>query len=77
MNPLKYLSTTFPYPATLLSVIFNVSGVFSGYYALEFTIPGLAPLNARWELIIPGYKESVADSITALSINGITWELFG
>lgn len=77
MNPLKYLSTTFPYPATLMSVMFDVGGVFGGYRALEFTIPGSAPPNARWELIIPGYKESVADSITALSINGVTWELFG
>jgi hypothetical protein len=77
MNPLKYLSATFPYPATLLSVMFDVGGCFGGHRAVEYTIPGSTPRNAPWEAIVPGYKESVVDIVTAFSINGVTWELFG
>ncbi|PTB34925.1 hypothetical protein M441DRAFT_154555 [Trichoderma asperellum CBS 433.97] len=77
MNPLGYLSATFKYVTTLLSVTFDVGGGFTGPRAVEFFIPGSAPPNARWELIVPGYKESVADMVTALSISGVTWELYG
>lgn len=77
MNPLAYFSTTFKHPATLMSAMFDSGCLLSGLRALEFFIPGSAQPDANWDFYVSGYKESVADMVNALSICGVTWNLYG
>ncbi|KAF9763301.1 hypothetical protein IL306_003171 [Fusarium sp. DS 682] len=74
-NPLNYLSRTFRYAVTLLSVMFDTGCVISGSRALDFFVPGSANSDSDWDFYVPGYKESVADMMSVLSLCGVTWEL--
>ncbi|KAM5521060.1 hypothetical protein FOXYSP1_14950 [Fusarium oxysporum f. sp. phaseoli] len=74
-NPLNYLSKTFKYAVTLLSVMFDTGCVISGSRALDFFVPGSANGDSDWDFYVPGYKESVADMMSVLSLCGVTWEL--
>ncbi|KAF4468242.1 hypothetical protein FALBO_4861 [Fusarium albosuccineum] len=73
-NPSGFLSKTFRYPITLLSVMFDTGCVISGSRALDFFIPGSANIDSDWDFYVPGYKESVADMVNVLSLCGVTWE---
>jgi hypothetical protein len=73
VNPLKYLSKSFKYAVTLLSVMFDTGCVISGSRALDFFVPGSANQDSDWDFYVPGYKESVADMIHALTLCGVTW----
>ncbi|KAI8663486.1 hypothetical protein NCS57_00949700 [Fusarium keratoplasticum] len=74
INPSAYLSKAFKHPITLLSAMFDTGCVISGSRALDFFIPGSARLDSDWDFYVPGYKESVADMISALSVCGVTWK---
>lgn len=73
-NPVHYLSRTFKYPLTLMSVMFDTGAIFSGSRGLDYFVPGSARKSSDWDFYVPGYKESVADMVQALSLCGVTWE---
>ncbi|KAF4448273.1 hypothetical protein F53441_8307 [Fusarium austroafricanum] len=73
-NPLNYLSKTFKYSLTLLAVMFDTGCVISGSRALDFFVPGSATEDSDWDFYVPGYKESVADVMSILTLCGVTWE---
>ncbi|KAF4955439.1 hypothetical protein FGADI_4549 [Fusarium gaditjirri] len=77
VSPTKYLSKTFKYPVTLLAAMFDTGCVISGSRALDYFIPGSATVESDWDFYVPGYKESVADMIYALSKCGVVWNLEG
>ncbi|CAF3656354.1 unnamed protein product [Fusarium graminearum] len=77
INTVRYLSKTFKYPVTLLAAMFDTGCVISGSRALDYFIPGSATAESDWDFYVPGYKESVADMIHALSTCGVVWDLEG
>ncbi|KAL6887147.1 hypothetical protein HDV57DRAFT_488136 [Trichoderma longibrachiatum] len=77
ISPVEYLSKTFSYPVMLLSVMFDTGCILSGSRALEFFLPGSTRPDSDWDFYVPGYAESVADIISALSLSGVTWDLEG
>ncbi|KAG5820489.1 hypothetical protein H9Q74_000503 [Fusarium xylarioides] len=77
VSPTKYLSKAFKYPVTLLAAMFDTGCVISGSRALDYFIPGSATVESDWDFYVPGYKESVADMIQALSKCGVVWNLEG
>jgi hypothetical protein len=76
-DPIAYLSATFQYSVTLLSVMFDSGCVISGSQALNFFQPGSVRDNADWDFFVPGYKESVMDMINVLEICGVLWDFKG
>ncbi|KAH7124428.1 hypothetical protein EDB81DRAFT_912830 [Dactylonectria macrodidyma] len=77
IDPVTYLSKTFMHPVTLMSAMFDSGYVISGSRALEFFIPGSITPQSDWDFYVPGYKESVADTINVLALCGVTWDLEG
>lgn len=77
INPARYLSRAFKYPVTLLAAMFDSGCVISGSRALDFFVPGSATVDSDWDFYVPGYKESVADMVRALSTCGVTWNSEG
>lgn len=75
MSPIDYLVKTFKHPATLMSAMFDTGCVISGSRALEFFVPGSTRPDSDWDFYVPGYNESVADMVNALSVCGVSWEL--
>ncbi|KAM0554137.1 hypothetical protein ACHAPJ_006936 [Fusarium lateritium] len=73
----RYLSRAFKYPITLLAAMFDTGCVISGSRALDYFIPGSTTVESDWDFYVPGYKESVADMIRALSASGVAWDLEG
>lgn len=74
--PLKHLEKAFSFPLTLLAAMFDTGCVLTGPRALEFFHP--CPVQGEsWDFYVPGFKESVADMVNALSLSGVTWELEG
>lgn len=74
--PLRHLGQVFLHPLTLLSAMFDTGCVLTGPHALEFFAPG-ATDGEKWDFYVPGYKESAADMVKALSLCGVTWQLEG
>lgn len=57
--------------------MFDSGCIISGSRALDFFVPGSATVDSDWDFYIPGYKESVADMVHALSASGVTWNSEG
>ncbi|KAK7417578.1 hypothetical protein QQZ08_011583 [Neonectria magnoliae] len=75
IDPIAYFSKTFKFPATLMAAMFDSSCFLSGSRALEWFVPGSTRPDSDWDFYVPGYKESVADMVRALTLCGVSWQL--
>lgn len=57
--------------------MFDTGSVLTGPRALEFFAPEAKAEKAPWDFYVPGFKESAADMVIALSLCGVTWQLGG
>lgn len=74
-SPIEYFSKTFMYPVMLTSVMCDTGGILIKDRALEFFIPGSIGPDSPWTWVVPGFSESVADMISALTLCGVVWDL--
>jgi len=76
-DPVLYLSKTFKYAVSLIAVMADEGGLFSGSMIQEFMIPGSTDDSSDWDIYLPGNAKAVTSVLSILSECGTEFKWLG